>query len=471
MARLPSPGGDSGTWGDILNEYLAQSHTPEGALKSDTVGGEQLRDNSVTANVLAPNSVTNSALASDAVNASTILNGSITEILIHSDLMSKINGVDFASSVSGVLPLEHGGTGSSTKNFVDLSTSQTVGGNKIMTGRIALASASLPTTAQVRIGEATTDNAGGLEFGGDAYLYRIGTNALKTDGTFHVERLLRLNRSIAYGSATDTSSSVALTDTSSTFRYANASSNAITYALPSPTTSGLQFTFKKVDSSANTVTLQGTIDGVTNYVLTAQNQTVTVISTSTSGVWYTVNSYGGPQNYVDLSSNQTVTGEKTFSNVVATNFVVGTNSSQRMRFTAGAVNHGIEIGRQDSVASTPFIDFHSSVHSANDFDSRIIAYNGTATSGQGDLVIASGSVQLPAVTKIGTSSAVGQVWTANNTSGGGAWATPAPAANSMGVVVHGAVASTARPSGFIAVTWIGSVQPTNAVTNDIWINQ
>src|SRR5689334_280864 len=34
MARLPNPGGDDGTWGDILNEFLQVSHNPDGSLKS-----------------------------------------------------------------------------------------------------------------------------------------------------------------------------------------------------------------------------------------------------------------------------------------------------------------------------------------------------------------------------------------------------------------------------------------------------
>lgn len=38
----------------------------------------------------------------------------------------------------------------------------------------------------------------------------------------------------------------------------------------------------------------------------------------------------------------------------------------------------------------------------------------------------------------------------------------------MGVVVHGATAGTARPTGYAVVTWIGSVEPTNAADNDIW---
>jgi hypothetical protein len=41
---------------------------------------------------------------------------------------------------------------------------------------------------------------------------------------------------------------------------------------------------------------------------------------------------------------------------------------------------------------------------------------------------------------------------------------------SMQVVVHGAVAGTARPAGgaSIVVHWIGSVAPTNAIDNDVW---
>ncbi|BBX25019.1 SGNH/GDSL hydrolase family protein [Mycolicibacterium alvei] len=81
MARLPIPGQDSGTWGDILNEYLSQAHKTDGALK----------DNAVTANVLAPNSITNTAIADDAVNAASIANGSITEALLDGGVTTKLN--------------------------------------------------------------------------------------------------------------------------------------------------------------------------------------------------------------------------------------------------------------------------------------------------------------------------------------------------------------------------------------------
>jgi len=41
-------------------------------------------------------------------------------------------------------------------------------------------------------------------------------------------------------------------------------------------------------------------------------------------------------------------------------------------------------------------------------------------------------------------------------------------AGAMGVVIHGAVAGTARPAGYGAIHWIGSVAPNNMIDNDLW---
>lgn len=42
MARLPEVGGDSGSWGEILNDYLRQAHNADGTLRIDSVGPLQL---------------------------------------------------------------------------------------------------------------------------------------------------------------------------------------------------------------------------------------------------------------------------------------------------------------------------------------------------------------------------------------------------------------------------------------------
>ena len=49
-------------------------------------------------------------------------------------------------------------------------------------------------------------------------------------------------------------------------------------------------------------------------------------------------------------------------------------------------------------------------------------------------------------------------------------ATKAETANAMGSINHGADADTARPTGYNSITWIGTVEPTNATNDDIWID-
>jgi len=48
MTRLPTPGSDDGTWGDVLNAYLEVSLNGDGTLKSNIVGTTQLQNNAVT---------------------------------------------------------------------------------------------------------------------------------------------------------------------------------------------------------------------------------------------------------------------------------------------------------------------------------------------------------------------------------------------------------------------------------------
>lgn len=37
MARLPQPGGDEGTWGDVLNQFLLTSHNSDGTVRTSSV--------------------------------------------------------------------------------------------------------------------------------------------------------------------------------------------------------------------------------------------------------------------------------------------------------------------------------------------------------------------------------------------------------------------------------------------------
>ena len=56
--RLPIPGQDSNTWGDILNNYLLVAHSDTGELRVNSVGASQIQSSSITESKLHPDVVT-----------------------------------------------------------------------------------------------------------------------------------------------------------------------------------------------------------------------------------------------------------------------------------------------------------------------------------------------------------------------------------------------------------------------------
>ena len=65
MARLPVPGADDNVWGDVLNEYLLESHTSSGSLKSGSVTAAALANGAVTGTNISNNSISPQKLNSD----------------------------------------------------------------------------------------------------------------------------------------------------------------------------------------------------------------------------------------------------------------------------------------------------------------------------------------------------------------------------------------------------------------------
>lgn len=114
---------------------------------------------------------------------------------------------------------------------------------------------------------------------------------VSTSGAVTLSGTTTLSGQTRFGSTVRTSS-VTLTATTSQYQFANATTASFTITLPSTTTAGMLFTIKKVDNSANTVTVTsaGTplIDGQTTYVLATQWKYATFISTTTAGTWYVI---------------------------------------------------------------------------------------------------------------------------------------------------------------------------------------
>lgn len=53
MARLPTPGADNDIWGNVLNEFLSESLSPDGTLKSGVVAAAQVQNGTITTPKLA----------------------------------------------------------------------------------------------------------------------------------------------------------------------------------------------------------------------------------------------------------------------------------------------------------------------------------------------------------------------------------------------------------------------------------
>lgn len=87
MPRLPIPGGDSGTWGGILNEYLSVSHNADGSIKSSAIPPATPGATGATG-ATGPNTVTTSTTT----NLTGLLKGDGTNI------QTAIVGTDYADS-------------------------------------------------------------------------------------------------------------------------------------------------------------------------------------------------------------------------------------------------------------------------------------------------------------------------------------------------------------------------------------
>lgn len=102
MARLPVPGADGGNWGDVLNDFLAQSHNSDGTLKTSAVnasGGQGPAGPQGPAGATG----TNGTNGVNGVNGSKIYTGTTAPSTLHSngDIYVDTTNGDFYQQTSG----------------------------------------------------------------------------------------------------------------------------------------------------------------------------------------------------------------------------------------------------------------------------------------------------------------------------------------------------------------------------------
>ncbi len=120
MSRLPNIGGDDGSWGTILNDFLSQCHAADGTLNPQVIGAPQLKQNAVTSAAIAPGAVTGAALASGAITSASLPDGSITTSKLQDGAVTSAK-LDKYGQANGVASLD-GNAKLPTAQIPDLSS-------------------------------------------------------------------------------------------------------------------------------------------------------------------------------------------------------------------------------------------------------------------------------------------------------------------------------------------------------------
>lgn len=244
MARLPQPGSDQGTWGDILNDYLSQVHNSDGTLKNNIVTETHLAAPVVQKlNVIAgQQGATGPAGATGATGVAGATGATGPQGAAGTQGVAGPQGAAGATGPAGPQGATGSGATGATGPQGDAGPAGPAGG---ATGPAGPQGATGATGPQGAAGNGATGATGP----------QGATGAQGPAG------------GAVYSFVTTTSN---MTAVSGQYIFANAGSNAITITLPTPAANAY-FSVKKIDAGGNAITVSGgIIDGSTSASIYSQ---------------------------------------------------------------------------------------------------------------------------------------------------------------------------------------------------------
>lgn len=270
MARLPVPGSDKGTWGDILNDYLSVSHDPDGTVK--------------------PSAITEGGGASDSS-------------VVHNTGAETVAGVKTFSS-SPIVPAPSSGTDVANKTYVDVTAGAgtpdadattkgklqlagdlagTAASPQIATGVIvntdinasaAIALSKLATDPLARSNHTGNQTMSTISDAGSSATRDVGTTAGTVAAGDDSRITAAISRSINSVSGTTSAGSTTKTD------YVYNCTGTFTVTLPTAVSNTNRYTIKNVSTGVITVatTSSQTIDGGATASLPVRYTSIDLIS-------------------------------------------------------------------------------------------------------------------------------------------------------------------------------------------------
>jgi hypothetical protein len=297
-ATLTSNGYLSSTdWSTFNNKQTALT---AGAGSGISISGGTISATGLTTSNLSSSAgITNTQLANSATtlgSTTMTLGGTVTSITgLTSITSTNFNGTlsGTATNVSGIVAIANGGTGSSTQNFVDLSTTQTVAGAKTLSGITTISNATESTSpssgALIVSGGA---GIAGAVYAGSIQNTPVGSTTASTGSftTLAASGATTLSSTSAHGGAATFSSTLNVTGAATLAALTTTGAATFSNTVTIPTGAGLN---KVLTSDANgNATWKSGYTAISpktaDYTLTLDDNYIIVGSTATTGKTFTL---------------------------------------------------------------------------------------------------------------------------------------------------------------------------------------